>query len=244
MSLDLAVVDLSSVITNSGRTTVRVMQDALERMGVHAHDEDVRAVLGLPFRRGAAALFQTGRDLEAAVERTDRLHDELVAGLTSHYSRQGATREVEGATAMFTALRELGARVGIGTNLPASVAALILASLDWDDGRLIDVVVTCEEVDDPRPRPGVVREVMARTGRADPGRVLALGDTPACLAEGTLAKCALVVGALRGSHSREELELRPHTHLVEHLDEVTDLARSSFSRRHSGIAIASSRRCS
>lgn len=54
-----------------------------------------------------------------------------------------------------------------------------------------------------------------------------VGQTPADLAEGTLAGCGAVVAVTHGGHAAHELRLRPHTHLVDRLQAVPDLVAVS-----------------
>ncbi len=50
-----------------------------------------------------------------------------------------------------------------------------------------------------------------------------VGATPADLAEGTIGRCGAVVGLTSGSHGRDELVLRPHTHLVDRMVSLLDV---------------------
>lgn len=226
MHIQLAVVDLACLLEGVGDTCSRLLKVAAKSVHISVSDEDAQAVLGLPLPRAITALCQTGLDLASVAERSHRAHDLFAALLAEEYSRSGAVREVEGARDLLASLRVLGG-VGIAltSNLPSLAVGTILASVDWHDRGLLDTVVTCEDVLDPRPRPGMVLEAMERSACTHPSRVMTLGDTPACLAEGTLARAGLVVGTTFGRFTRSELELRPHTHLVDRLVDVIPLAR-------------------
>jgi phosphoglycolate phosphatase-like HAD superfamily hydrolase len=56
--------------------------------------------------------------------------------------------------------------------------------------------------------------LMKQFGVADSRRVAKIGDTPADLQEGFNAGCGLIVGVTRGTHTREQLQVHPHTHIV------------------------------
>src|SRR5262249_61672479 len=71
-----------------------------------------------------------------------------------------------------------------------------------------------------RPHPDMIRALMARLGIEAPRRVAKVGDTPVDLQEGTNAGCGLVIGVTHGTHTREQLQPFPHTHLVETVAEV------------------------
>ena len=50
-----------------------------------------------------------------------------------------------------------------------------------------------------------------------------MGDTPADLQEGTMARCGLVVGVLTGGHGRESLEEQPHDQIIASVAELPAL---------------------
>ena len=64
--------------------------------------------------------------------------------------------------------------------------------------------------------------LMSRFGILSASRVAKIGDTPSDLHEGTSAGCGWVVGVWEGSHTKDELAMHPHTHL---LPNVTHLIR-------------------
>ena len=51
-------------------------------------------------------------------------------------------------------------------------------------------------------------------------RVAKVGDTPADLEEGRNAGCGLIVGVTQGTHHRRDLEVYPHTHLIDTISDI------------------------
>ncbi len=88
---------------------------------------------------------------------------------------------------------------------------------------MIDATISSDEVARGRPYPDMILELMRRMGVSDPQRVAKVGDTPADLEEGRNACCGLIVGVTRGTHSRDELERYPHTHLIGTVAELPTL---------------------
>lgn len=224
----LVVVDLMSLVADSGEVTARLLATALRAHRGEASHDEVRSVLGLPLRRAAGALVQTGMSLDADARRVDSIHDNVVAALDAHYARPCSIREIHGATQTLGALRAQGMRIAMVTVMPPSVRDALVSGLRWLEQGLVDTVVGHEQVDSGRPQPGMTFEAMMRTGVVDAKRVITLGDTPAALAEGTLAECGMVVGLTRGPYSHQELLVRPHTHLVEQTPSLLDLVATSF----------------
>ena len=54
----------------------------------------------------------------------------------------------------------------------------------------------------------------------DPAKVAKVGDTPADLHEGKNAGCGLIIGVTEGTHTREQLQPHPHTHLIPSVREL------------------------
>jgi len=69
--------------------------------------------------------------------------------------------------------------------------------------------------------------LMKRLGMIDPARVAKVGDTPADLQEGRNAGCGLIIGVTQGTHSREQLEGHPHTHLFDSVKGMPTILRAA-----------------
>jgi len=95
-----------------------------------------------------------------------------------------------------------------------------LERLGWRHAGLLDATVASDEVPQGRPAPDMICRAMELTGVTDASRVVKVGDTPSDLQEGQAAGCGWIVGVTAGSHTREQLCVHPHTHL---LPAITDL---------------------
>jgi phosphoglycolate phosphatase-like HAD superfamily hydrolase len=95
--------------------------------------------------------------------------------------------------------------------------------MGWERASLIDASITSDEVSRGRPAPDMIQELMRRLGITDPARVAKVGDAPADLQEGTNARCGWVIGVTEGTHTRAQLELFPHSHLVRNVGELMGL---------------------
>jgi phosphoglycolate phosphatase len=78
------------------------------------------------------------------------------------------------------ALRELkaqGLKIGLTTGFSREIADMILDSLGWTDGGIIDLSVAGDEVPAGRPEPFLIQKVMADLGVQDTAAVVSAGDT-------------------------------------------------------------------
>jgi phosphonatase-like hydrolase len=112
-------------------------------------------------------------------------------------------------------LRRAGIKVALDTGFSRAITDVIVQRLGWVRDRLIDASVTSDEVERGRPHADMILRAMQLTGITAANRVAKVGDTPSDLQEGMAAGCAMVIGVTSGSHTREQLEPCPHTHLIE-----------------------------
>jgi phosphoglycolate phosphatase-like HAD superfamily hydrolase len=71
----------------------------------------------------------------------------------------------------------------------------------------------------------MIFKVMEELSITDAQRVAKVGDTPADLEQGHRAGCGMVVGVLSGTHSREQLNPHPHSHLIDSIAQLPALLR-------------------
>ena len=129
--------------------------------------------------------------------------------------RDPSVHEVKGASQVFERLKRSGVRVALDTGFSRSIARVILDRLSWAQTELIDATICSDEVPRGRPHPDMIFQLMDQLGVTDARAVVKVGDTPVDLEQGRRAGCGLVIGVLGGTHTREQLELYPHSHLID-----------------------------
>jgi phosphoglycolate phosphatase-like HAD superfamily hydrolase len=95
--------------------------------------------------------------------------------------------------------------------------------MGWLEKGLIDASVTSDEVNQGRPHPDLIFKVMTLTGVDDVVTVAKVGDTISDLLEGNSAGCSWVIGITTGAYSKEQLSVGPHTHLINHLSDLSSI---------------------
>jgi phosphoglycolate phosphatase-like HAD superfamily hydrolase len=202
MEIDLVVFDMAGTTVNDDDSVNRCLRAALEGAGVSRTPAAVNRVMGLPKPDAIAILVKETGFTEPPAETLSAIHRDFVARSIAFYERDPSVHEVAG-----TASDRLG----------------------WSGSRMIDAVICSDEVERGRPHPDMILALMSRLGVANPRRVAKVGDTPADLHEGKSAGCGLIAGVTRGTHTREELEVHPHTHLIETVAELPGVLGLTFS---------------
>jgi phosphonatase-like hydrolase len=212
--IDLVVFDMAGTTVHDEDSVNRCIRGALAAVGLALTPAEVNAVMGLPKPEALAILVEAhGRSLELG-DRLGAIHRDFVARSIAFYQHDPSVREVPGAVPVFQALRNAGVRIALNTGFNRAITQVILDRLGWSGNDLVDATICSDEVVRGRPYPDMIRELMKQLRVDDPQRVAKVGDTPADLEEGRNAGCGLIIGVTGGTHSREELERYPHTHLV------------------------------
>jgi phosphonatase-like hydrolase len=179
--------------------------------------------MGLPKPEAIAKVVEraTARDVDPA--QIHSIHDDFIARSIERYRRGPGVRQVPGATDVFQRLKSAGIKIALDTGFSRAITRVILDRIGWTDSGLIDASICSDEVARGRPFPDMIHTLMSQCGVSDPSEVVKVGDTPADLQEGHNAGCGLVVGVTGGTHTREELEACPHSHLVDTIRELPRL---------------------
>ncbi|GAA1000049.1 phosphonatase-like hydrolase [Acrocarpospora macrocephala] len=135
--------------------------------------------------------------------------------------RDGAVKPVDGASEVFSELRELGLRVCLITGFPPDLQNAIIRALDWDE--LIDLSVSSDEVPQGRPHPDVILHAAENLGVTDRRRVVVVGDTVNDLLAGERAGAGLLAGVLTGSHDAAKLRTVPGAHVIDSVAQLPAL---------------------
>jgi phosphonatase-like hydrolase len=228
VSIKLVVFDMAGTTVNDQDSVSRCLQAALRAVGVAVTIADVNEVMGIPKPEAIKVLVGKAQGREELAGRVDEIHRDFVARAIHFYETDPSVHESPGASEVFRTLQEAGIKVALNTGFNRAITQVILDRLDWSGTPLIDDTICSDEVPRGRPHPDMIRELMRRLGGVNPAGVAKVGDTPADLQEGKNAGCGLIIGVTEGTHSREQLECHPHTHLIDSVKELPALLRAAW----------------
>lgn len=223
MPIELVVFDMAGTTVNDEDSVSRCVQGALAAAGVTVTVADVNRVMGIPKPEALRILIGESPVREALIDQIDAIHRDFVARSIRFYQTDASVREVSGSEQTFRALQQAGIKVALNTGFNRAITQTILDRLGWAGSPLIDATICSDEVPRGRPHPDMILELMKRFRIDDPARVAKVGDTPADLQEGKNAGCGLIVGVTEGTHTREQLEPYPHTHLIGSVRELAGI---------------------
>ncbi|MCX5084863.1 phosphonatase-like hydrolase [Streptomyces sp. NPDC056121] len=225
--IELAVFDMAGTTIEEHGAVYEALRHAVESTGVTVDAQDLQTWMGTDKREAIDALVRLGGGTPDA-ELVERQYAVFRTFLKERYEVV-PPQPIAQADKALAELRARGIKVALTTGFSADVALPLLASLGWStgEGGNLDAVVTADEVVRGRPAPYMIHRAMEKTGVVDVRKVLVAGDTAVDLQAGHHAGAGVVVGVLTGQLPRTELELNPHTYVLDSVAEVPDLAEAT-----------------
>ncbi len=221
--IELVVFDIAGTTVRDDGVVNRCLRQALASAGLVVDPVEVNRVMGLPKPIAIAHLIEMSGRAEELGPFVDAFHREFVERTVAFYRHDPSVGPVDGAEEVFRTLRSAGVRVALNTGFDRRITDELMQRLGWAEGTVVDALIASDEVHRGRPYPDMIQALMRRLRVQEPARVAKVGDTPADLEEGTAAACGLVVGVTSGTHSRDQLEPLPHTHLIDSIRELPAL---------------------
>ena len=214
MAIRLAVFDLAGTTVNDEDSVNRCLRASLEAVGLAVGRGAVNDLMGLPKPIAIQRLIEPSPGHQHLLARIDEIHDDFVSRMVRFYQTDASVFEIAGTSEVFASLGQAGITVAVNTGFFRNVTGPLLQRLGWEKKGLIQASIASDEAPRGRPHPDMIQLLMERFDVRDARQVAKIGDTPADLQEGTNAGCGVVVGVTRGSHTREQLDPHPHTHLI------------------------------
>ncbi|HMH45484.1 MAG TPA: HAD hydrolase-like protein [Pyrinomonadaceae bacterium] len=221
--IKLVIFDIAGTVIEDAGQVPTAFTAALGNYGIEVTSDSIREVRGASkrevIRRFVERRFgESNADITAL---TEEIYNSFGSTLSGLYKKDGV-REIAGATETFSWLRHRGIRVALNTGFDRVITELLLESMHW--GRdLINAVVCGDDVRQGRPAPDLIFRAMEMCAITSIDQVANVGDTVLDLRAGQNAGVRFNVGVLSGAHTKEQLELETHTHLLSSVAELPAL---------------------
>jgi len=224
MTYRLAVFDLAGTTVADDNAVGIAFQQAFRNNGYEITLEDVKPLMGyhkpLAIQR---VLEKVGEDFDE--DTVAVIHEDFIDEMMNYYEYDPAVKPLSSVEEVFLYLKEKGICVTLNTGFPHDIAKMILKRFQWKERGLVDDYIASDEVEQGRPHPFMIRELMNRAGIDDPSVVLKIGDTAVDIKEGRNSNCGLVIAVTTGAFTRKQLEAYHPDHILDNLSELPNLIR-------------------
>ena len=221
MKTELAVFDMAGTTVYDDQFVHQVLQNTLADHGTSTSMAEINEVMGWSKPVAIATLIEQKEGVHPQQSLVSKIHQKFEENMRLFYQNDPVVKENDGASSIFSKLKQAGIKVTIDTGFSRIIADTIIDRLGWERDGLIDYSVTSDEVDQGRPHPDMIYKIMERYSIEDSQLVIKIGDTASDIQQGIAAGCGKVVGITTGAFSREQLENERPTHIISHLSELS-----------------------
>ena len=216
--IKLVCLDMAGTTVLDGGVVQEAFETAVAEMGLAPGTEQNREAVQYAIDTMGQSKIEVfteifGGDAAAAEEANRRFEEAYGRSIAS----VGVTA-VPGAVETIKELKAKGIKVVLTTGFSPETRDSLIGALGWEE--LVDDALSPADAGRGRPAPDMILTAMLRHGINDVREIATAGDTTSDLLAGTRSGASVVAGVLTGAHTRDELAVVPHTHI---LGSVTEL---------------------
>lgn len=220
--IKLAVFDIAGTTVADDNFVAKAFKNAFSINGYDITEEQVNPLMGYKkIEAIKTVLDQLGEEYDD--ELLEDIHTDFEDEMIEFYESDPAVRAIKNAENIFMQLKEKGVSIALNTGFPKSIADAIINRLQWTERGLIDDYIASDEVENGRPDPSMIKELMLRAGVENSKDVAKIGDTTVDIEEGKNAGCAYVIAVTTGASTRNQLEEFQPTHIIDNLSELINI---------------------
>lgn len=205
--VQLVVFDIAGTTVKDNGNVADAFIYALHQFGYNVPHEEVNLIMG--YKKPVAISMMLNKFYPGETEKNPALvediHTVFIDIMVSFYETDTALQPMLNAEYVFAQLQQQNIKVALNTGFSKKITDTILKRLAWNSTKLIDFVISSDEVENGRPSPEMIQAIMKATGVTDPALVAKVGDTEVDIMEGRNAGCGLVVSVSTGAYSRNQL---------------------------------------
>lgn len=220
-TIRLIVFDMAGTTIKDENQVGKAFQQAFAHQGLDIPLEEITLIMG--YKKPEAIRLMLHRHFkDKGVEPilADKIHDDFVGLMMAHYSHEADIEPLPNVESTFAALKEKGVKIGLNTGFSRDIAETILNRLAWKEKGLIDFLAASDDVENGRPDPAMIRNLMQEAGVTDPLQVAKVGDTEVDIREARNAGCRYAIAVTTGAFSRSELEKHHPDFIIDDIAEV------------------------
>ena len=206
-NIQLVVFDIAGTTVKDNGNVADAFIYALKKFGYSIPRKEVNFMMGYKKPIAISMLlhkFYAG-EIDNIKNLVENIHLVFIDTMVDFYENDTALEPMANAEYIFSHLQSHNIKVALNTGFSKKITDTILKRLGWNRTRLIDFVISSDEVKNGRPSPEMIMAIMKATGVDNTAQVVKVGDTEVDIMEGRMAKCGLVIGVSTGAYSRSQL---------------------------------------
>ena len=223
--VELVVFDMAGTTVEDAGNVATCFLNAFTKEKIEIPPMKINKVMGFRKKEAIRMLLKKFHPVNGNEEElVNKIHTSFTRSMIRHYQTSSTLRPLPFAEETFALLRKKGIQTALNTGFHKEITNAILQRLNWEH-EVVDAVISSDEVEEGRPSPAMIFELMKRLNIGDAVSVAKVGDTAVDILEGRNAGCGLVIGITSGSYNRKELEDCIPDHIIDNLQELPELIK-------------------
>lgn len=206
-NIELVVFDIAGTTVKDNGNVADAFINALKQFGYAIPRKEVNYIMGYKKPLAISMMLEKFYSGEIAKDLAlvENIHTVFIDSMVKFYDNDKEMQPMLNAEYIFSQLQSHNIKVALNTGFSKKITDTILKRLGWNRTKLIDFVVSSDEVENGRPSAEMIHAIMKATGVQDASLVAKVGDTEVDILEGRNAGCGLVVSVSTGAYSRRQL---------------------------------------
>jgi phosphonatase-like hydrolase len=222
MNYRLAIFDMAGTTIIDRNAVADCFISAFARQNIVVEKEEVNPLMGYK-KTQAINMLLTEKGIPVSDKLVDFIHDDFIDKMLDYYEYDPEVKPFPDTEEVFLLLKEKGIMVALNTGFPKVIADAIIDRTQWIQKGLVDDFIASDEVEEGRPAPFMIEQLMHRFSIDNPAEVIKVGDTEVDINEGRNAHCGLVVAVTTGAFTEEELAPYQPDYIVNNLTAFSKL---------------------
>ncbi len=219
-NIKLVVFDIAGTTVVDKGNIALAFQTALHDNGYQVPVEKINPLMGYQKPQAIRMMLDEHEPDAGKVtpELVDIIHNRFLQLMIEYYNSTPDLHPQPGAEELLGLLKEEGVQTALDTGFSSNITEVIMRRLGWKEKKLVDHVVSSDEVKAGRPHPYMIEKIMQQAGISDPQQVVKIGDTEVDVNEGKNAGCRYSIAVTTGAFSRAELEPYAPSYIIDNLE--------------------------
>lgn len=193
--IKLAVFDIAGTTLQDNNYVNDAFVETFNQFDLFPTKDQIDSVMG---QSKPVAIDITLKKLNSTLSAFE-LHQIFLNKMLSFYDNSENVKEIIGATKTFEKLHNKGIKVALDTGFSQDITNLILKHTKWLSNKLIDTVVSSDQVSLGRPFPYMIFKIMEKFSIENVKEIIKVGDTLVDMQEGINAGCSNIIAVTSGT---------------------------------------------
>jgi phosphonatase-like hydrolase len=223
--IKLVVFDIAGTTVKDNGEIAVSFQKAMENFGYSVPVEKINPLMGYKKTEAIKMMLQVYQEdiTVMSEEYINRIHTRFIELMVEYYAKTKDLQPLSNAENIFAYLKERNIKIGLNTGFTTDITNVIIERLGWLQNKVVNYVVSSNEVIAGRPHPFMIQKMMQQAGIDDPKKVVKIGDTEVDINEGKNAGCLYSIGVTTGAFTRQQLEPHEPSFIIDDLGELVSI---------------------